>query len=222
MILGKGLIAQSLCSIDEDNAVFFASGVSNSLETNPSEFQREIDLLKTTLSLYPNKKLVYFSTLSISDQSKQQSPYVIHKKEIERYIEENCAQYLILRIGNIIGKGGNPNTLFNFLRHKINTQEPFLVHKNARRLLIDIEDIQAFISENQNYQQQYIVNLAYPYPYSMEEIIGVMEEMTHKKALYDIVEEGDCYSVDFCENIKNYFASISPMDYLIKMTKKYI
>uniref|UniRef100_A0AAU6WQG9 Uncharacterized protein n=1 Tax=Chryseobacterium endophyticum TaxID=1854762 RepID=A0AAU6WQG9_9FLAO len=49
MIIGSGLIAQSLQFIDQENHLFFASGVSNSLETRSSEFEREFMLLKKVL-----------------------------------------------------------------------------------------------------------------------------------------------------------------------------
>ena len=43
MIVGKGDIASILN--DREGAIFFASGVSKSTETNESEFWREIELL---------------------------------------------------------------------------------------------------------------------------------------------------------------------------------
>ena len=49
MIIGNGLIAKSLQEIDSENVLFFASGVSNSLETRDSEFEREYFLLKETI-----------------------------------------------------------------------------------------------------------------------------------------------------------------------------
>jgi nucleoside-diphosphate-sugar epimerase len=63
--------------------------------------------------------LIYFSTLSINDRSKADSLYVQHKKKIEEYIQNHSKQFSILRIGNIVGSGGNPNTLFNYLKHQI-------------------------------------------------------------------------------------------------------
>ena len=41
MIVGNGLIASLFYDVDREDVIFFASGVSNSLETELSEFQRE-------------------------------------------------------------------------------------------------------------------------------------------------------------------------------------
>ena len=48
MIIGRGLIASLFKENDYKNTIFFASGVSNSLEDNPQEFLREENLIKKT------------------------------------------------------------------------------------------------------------------------------------------------------------------------------
>ena len=55
MIIGNGLIANLFREHDRENVVFFASGVSNSLETEKSAFLREEDLLRKTLEENPEK-----------------------------------------------------------------------------------------------------------------------------------------------------------------------
>ncbi|MFP3832290.1 hypothetical protein [Chryseobacterium sp. SIMBA_028] len=222
MIIGNGIIANAIKSHDRENIVFFASGVSNSLETRTSEFEREFSLLKTVCNENRDKKLIYFSTLSIHDQSKQNSPYVIHKKEIEQYIESNVDHYLILRIGNIVGKGGNPNTLFNFLTTQITNDTQFTLHIKARRLLLDIEDISKFIDSHCLEAGNKIINISYPYYYDLKEIISAIEKKASKKGFYSEVDEGDFYKVDFDQDIITFFSQISPADYLENLTQKYI
>lgn len=222
MIIGNGLIAKALHTIDEENTLFFASGVSNSLETQEKEFIREISLLKKSIEENPTKKLVYFSTLSIADQSKQKSPYILHKKFIEKYIHEKCTHYLILRIGNIVGNGGNPNTLFNFLENKIETGHHFNSHSQARRLLIDIDDIVDFIRIHLRSEDQQIVNLAFPHYYSMPEIIPVLEDTIGKKANYTVINEGDFYEIDFSKQVTDFFFNHTSENYLQRLTDKYL
>jgi hypothetical protein len=53
MIIGNGIIANAVRSYDREDIIFFASGVSNSLETRVSEFEREFSLLKT---VYENNR----------------------------------------------------------------------------------------------------------------------------------------------------------------------
>ncbi|SDQ35462.1 hypothetical protein SAMN05421664_1287 [Chryseobacterium soldanellicola] len=222
MIIGTGLIANSLKNIDSDENLFFASGVSNSLETRKSEFEREFTLLKKSIGSNPETKLVYFSTLSINDQSKQNSQYVLHKLEIEDYIKNNVKNYLILRIGNIVGNGGNPNTLFNYLKNQIANDSKFLIHTKARRLFIDIDDIAKFLQINCKNLDNCITNLAYPYYYNLNEIITVIQKKIDKKAIYEEINEGDFYKVDFEEDLNRFFSKINSDEYLNILAEKYI
>lgn len=222
MIIGNGLIANSLKNIDSEDIIFFASGVSNSLETRKSEFEREFTLLKNTLESNRGNKLIYFSTLSINDQSKQNSHYVLHKKEIENYIQKYSENYLILRVGNIVGKGGNPNTLFNYLKAQISNNNKFVLHTKARRLLIDIDDIALFLDMNCAQLKNKTINFAYPYHYDLTEIVNAIQIKMDKKASYDEVNEGDFYKVNFDENINSFFSKKTSEDYIMSLTEKYI
>ncbi len=221
MIIGSGLIATALKKINTESILFFASGVSNSLETRNSEFEREFNLLKNTLE-NNKRKLIYFSTLSIHDQSKQDSLYVLHKIKIEEYIRNNTDDHLILRIGNIVGKGGNPNTLFNFLKNQINNNNKFVLHSNARRLLLDIDDISRFLISHCTDLKNETINFAYPYYYDLKQIVDAIQKKTGKTAQYDEIDEGDFYKVNFDENISNFFSGVSADDYLETLTEKYI
>ncbi|ASE63574.1 hypothetical protein CEQ15_19850 [Chryseobacterium indologenes] len=222
MIIGNGLIANALQSIDSKDYLFFASGVSNSLETRSSEFERESALLKNTMKNSGDKKLIYFSTLSVKDQSKQDSHYVLHKLAMEDYIQNHSKNYLILRIGNIVGRGGNPNTLFNYLKNQIKNNNEFTVHSKARRLLIDMDDITKFLEINCVLLNNGIVNCAFPYYYDLKEIITAIENKTKQKGKYSEINEGDFYKVDFTENITSFFSGVSPEDYLNTLTQKYM
>lgn len=108
MIIGHGDIASVLK--DRDDFIYFASGVSNSLETRQAEFTREKDLL-FSLADDQTKRLVYFSSLSILYK---ESPYTRHKKKMETYVKM-FPKHCIVRIGNI-DWGTNPHTLINHFR----------------------------------------------------------------------------------------------------------
>jgi nucleoside-diphosphate-sugar epimerase len=222
MIIGNGLIANSLKNIDSKDHLYFASGVSNSLETRSSEFEREFSLLKNSIIPHEEKKLFYFSTLSVNDLSKQQSPYVLHKLEIENFIKENCKNYIILRVGNIVGKGGNPNTLFNFLKTQIIQGSNFMLHQKARRLLLDIDDITKFLESNSANVNNQTINFAYPYYYDLKEIVGAIQYKLQKEANYQESDEGDFYKVDFDESVNDFFRGIDAENYLKNLAEKYI
>ena len=110
MIIGRGDIATSI--YDRDEFTFFASGVSNSLETKDSEFDRERELLMNT---HTNNTLVYFSTLSIYTKK---SDYTRHKLAMEALIKKRFPNYIILRLGNITW-GNNEHTFINYFKRKL-------------------------------------------------------------------------------------------------------
>lgn len=106
-IIGHGDIAQAI--IDRPDVTFFASGVSNSAETDTDVYQREINLL---LDQRKHTHLVYFSSLCIYYGA---TPYADHKRYMEWLVKQHFPYCTIVRLGNI-SWGDNPHTLINYLR----------------------------------------------------------------------------------------------------------
>ena len=134
MIIGKGDIASILN--DREGAIFFASGVSKSTETNESEFWREIELLDKQDK---SKCLFYFSSIAIDDITKIGNQYLEHKRRMELLVKSNFENYNIIRIGNITW-GSNPNTFINYINNKIKNGEPVEI-KDEFKYLIDKEQL---------------------------------------------------------------------------------
>lgn len=222
MIIGNGILANSLRQIDEQDVLFFASGVSNSMEIRSSEFEREKKLLEETIKDYPEKKLVYFSTCSVYDSSKTHSKYVLHKLDIEEIIQENCEKYAIFRIGNAVGKGGNEHTLINFLSNSIKNSKEIQIHSKAKRVFIGVDDVALFIEDNLQDINNEIFNLVYPYQFSLNQVVAVLEDHLKHKAICKSVDEGSFYDIKFEESTKNFFADISPEEYLKKLYSTYL
>lgn len=119
MIVGNGLLASAFSPewVSTHNAVLFASGVSNSHESQPEAFQREADLLSSHLERCSGA-FIYFSTCSISDPDRAASFYAKHKLAMERRVAQH-PEHLILRLPQVVGRTSNPNTLTNFLVDKL-------------------------------------------------------------------------------------------------------
>lgn len=224
MIVGNGLIASLFTECDQENIIFFASGVSNSLETKKEEFLREENLIKKTIIENPNKVFIYFSTCSIYDSSKAESQYVLHKLKMEQIIIQLCPQYLILRLSNAVGNGGNPNLLMNYLVRSVKNNEIINVHTKATRNLIDVEDIKNIT--NQLIDKQYfnkIINIAYPENYTIIEILEIMEKFYQTKLYLNLVKSGSGYGID-THDVESYFiqhALTNKETYLHKILEKY-
>lgn len=224
MIVGNGLIANAFKEFDREDVVFFASGVSNSLENDKTQFQREEDLIRKTISEKPDKLFVYFSTCSIYDSSKNTSLYVSHKLNMEHIVASECSKYLIARVSNAVGKGGNQNTLINYLIHSIKNQIEIKVYTDATRNQIDVYDVaQIVLRLIDDNQLNRIVNVAYVSNYSILEIIELVEEFLGKKGNLILEKKGQGYSIDIPDAME-YFKHNELLDrekYLKVILDKY-
>lgn len=224
MIIGRGLIASLFLDDDRDDIIFFASGVSNSLETRVEEFLREENLIKKTIAENPEKTFVYFSTCSIYDSSKTGSDYVLHKLKMEQLIKNNHNQFLILRVSNAVGKGGNPNLLMNYLVRSIKNNETINVHTKATRNLIDAADVKQITFDLiEKYDFNKIVNLAYMQNYSIIEILEIIEDFYNIKLDLNLIKNGSGYDINI-PDIEDYFRInnlTNKESYLYKILEKY-
>lgn len=224
MIVGSGLIASLFREDDRPDVVFFASGVSNSLEKNNSEFEREENLIRNTIVENPEKIFIYFSTCSVYDSSKTGSDYVLHKLKMEQIVKNTVPKFLILRVSNAVGKGGNPNLLMNYLVRSVLNNETINVHTKATRNLIDAEDVKNLtFSLLENGHLNRIVNIAYPQNYSVIEILEIMERFFSLNLNLNLIKEGSGYEISI-PDAEEHFRKNQLMNkeaYLCRILEKY-
>lgn len=199
MVIGHGMIANRFMTYKNDkDIIIFASGVSNSKETRQENYVREFELLKETIHNNKNKTIVYFSTCSIDDADLTMSPYVIHKKNLEKFIRENSQSYYIFRVSNLAGVSNNPYTLLNYFILNILREHPLTVWKNAYRNIIGIDDMFAiahyFLQEKKEINT--IINIANPQNYTVPYILKCIETHLNKKGIYNEIERGDDYKIN--------------------------
>lgn len=210
---------------DNDAFVIFASGVSNSKNTDSEAYLREKELLQSVIKKNAEKTFVYFSTCSIYDPDEQMSEYVLHKKDQEAFIQKNCKQFYIFRASNLVGRSGNPNTILNFFIHHIQNKINFDLWRNATRNLLDIDDMYKLVDHilrNRLYPNS-VLNIANPVTHSVKDIISAIEMLWNIKANYIPIEKGSYFSIDI--------AAITPIireldirfenDYLTNLLRKY-
>ncbi|ROI12404.1 NAD-dependent epimerase/dehydratase family protein [Epilithonimonas hominis] len=224
MIIGRGLLASLFIESDREDVIFFASGVSNSLEDNPQEFLREENLIKKTMEENPDKLFIYFSTCSIYDSSKTGSDYVLHKLKMEQLIKNSCGKYLILRVSNAVGNGGNPNLLMNYLIRSIKNNETINVHTKATRNLIDAEDIKNITFQLiEKSELNKIVNVAYVQNYTIIEILEIIERFYNTNIYLNLIKSGSGYDINI-PDVEDYFR-INNLNnkesYLCRILEKY-
>ena len=176
MIIGSGLIAKSCKIIDNSDVLFFASGVSNSMSNNESEFEREINLLNENLNT--EKKIIYFSSI---DEYVINEKYLEHKKKIEKIIETKTDNFIIMKIPQLIGKYGNSNNFINYLINCIKNDLEFDVFLTERSLL-DVMDLITILNNLLEVNHTGIVNINYIELMKVEKFISIIEDLVNKKA----------------------------------------
>lgn len=189
MIVGSGLLASHFERLGyaTKDAVIFASGVSNSRETRTEAFDREANLLLANLENL-SSPLVYFSSFGVS--TGESSPYLRHKRRMERLVQSASAENLIFRLPQVVGKSDNPNTLANALIHKIGNGIEFDVWEYAERNFIDIVHVAAIGDEFVNQNKSGIVPIMSERSLSMVEIVRIFEEILDKQAKFRKIKTG--------------------------------
>lgn len=220
MVVGHGLMAQAFSKYAEDDSlIIFASGVSNSLETKESEFARERKLLFSCLNDFSKKRFIYFGTCSIYDHSLNNTPYIAHKKNLEKLIRSTHKNYLIIRLPNIAGKGGNENTLINYLVNAVKNNLPIKVWVNSSRNILSQEDVGFIVQKilDGNFVNQ-VINVANPNSYLVIDILNTIEDYLNKEAIKQNIIKGETYSIDI-NDTRKIILSLKK-DYSIRYLKR--
>ncbi|SDF93176.1 NAD dependent epimerase/dehydratase family protein [Duganella sp. OV458] len=198
MIIGNGLLARAYAPYLADNqdVLVFASGVSNSRETDPEEFARERRMLEKALA--QGKQLVYFSSCSIADPDQANAPYVLHKQAQEQLIAERASRYAIFRLPQVVGRIDNPHTLTNYLYQTISSGDVFHVWTKARRNLIDVDDVAAIGARllQRGDANNRVTNIACPYSVAILDLVRIFEAVMDRRAYFDLIESGGSYQID--------------------------
>jgi nucleoside-diphosphate-sugar epimerase len=104
------------------------------------EFFREWSLLdESHKKSFPGFHIIYFSTTALEDMKRMNSPYALHKLNMENYITRYFKKYTILRLPVMVGPHMNPHTFVSKFREWIKDETRFEVQSNVVRELLDVE-----------------------------------------------------------------------------------
>jgi nucleoside-diphosphate-sugar epimerase len=200
MIIGSGLIARAFFPYRRalSDICVYAAGISNSACNDSSEFLRDRERLQQAISVTrPLTLFIYFGTCSIADPSSQQSRYVAHKCELEELVRE-LDRYLVVRLPQVAGVTPNPHTILNYLYARISRSERFDLWRTATRNVIDVEDVTCIVLDLMLEERacRETINVASKVNSTMFEIVAAIEQVTGRRAIYDLVERGGAYSID--------------------------
>tara|TARA_B000000532_G_scaffold213054_1_gene183458 strand:+ start:241 stop:966 length:726 start_codon:yes stop_codon:yes gene_type:complete len=198
-IIGSGFISKNFEKYHEFfkklSIKLYAAGVSNSLCNDKSLFKKDKDkIIDFSKKIPKNQTLLYFSTCSVYDPSRNNNLYVKHKLNIENFIKDNFQKFLIVRLPEVVGKNSNEHTLVNFFYNKIKNKDKFDLWSNANRSIIDIEDVVKILIDfisNADTKKNRIINIANPKKSSAMHIVYILENLTGTKAKYNLITKGE-------------------------------
>jgi nucleoside-diphosphate-sugar epimerase len=225
VVIGTGMMARAFAHLSTRRSVVVcASGVSNSLETDPTQFERERRVLEGARKAHPDALLLYFGTCSVYDPDRIDTPYVQHKLRMEALLAESRGSYLVLRLPLVIGPSERAKTLPSFLHARIRSGEPFEVWSRAMRYPVDVDDVvriaARFVGEPAMINRRINVALR---AYRVMDFVRIMERIVGREARVDLIDKGGTYEVS-CPELQELQAELQldrSEQYLERVLRKY-
>ncbi len=154
-IVGNGFLARNLRPMSHQHPymVVLAAGVSSAGCTSDAEFAREAELLREVANRCKRtgQLLVFFSTASAGMYGAMDglctedrpvtpcTPYGAHKRSLEERLHSYGTDYMVLRLGHIVGPGQPPHQLIPALVRQIRNGN-VRIDRSAVRDLIGVAD----------------------------------------------------------------------------------
>jgi len=224
MIIGNGLLGKAFLEETEGyyNTLVFASGVSSSRETNPNDFNRERELLTYSLDTHSDLKFIYFSTI-LADSIN--NDYYNHKLEMENLIKESSSDYIIFRLPQVVGVGGNSANLLNHLVTSISRCGTIETDPNIQRSIIDVVDVVRLVNGCKDIVNCEVINISDIEKISVVEMIDMIgEHLGVKPKTIRVKNKFDNWSIDNSEVIDDLIGhlDIDRVGYIKSLVKKYV
>ena len=205
MIIGSGMLARAFSDFAEADKTLcvYAYGVSDSRCSDSLAFSRETEALTHALDRHPDAIFIYFGTCSVDDPEMKETPYVSHKLRMEALVQMSARSRLIIRLPQVVGVTRNQATLLSFLAHHIRSSSPFDLWLNARRNIIDVDDVVSIVKtmiKDRDILNE-TVNVANTVSYTMPAIVASMEKVLGLKALFRAVSRGAGYPIDISRTL---------------------
>ncbi len=227
MITGNGMVAMAFreAGYDASDVSIFASGVSDSQCTSGESFERERTLLGRTLAeSATGGSFVYFGTCSVGDPAQQQSPYVLHKLEMERKVLAHPNGF-VFRLPQVAGANAPLNTLVSVICKAIVSKRPITAWRSASRNIIDIVDVVRIVDYllRQDGALPRIVNVANSNSYGVAQLIASAERALGTTAAVTWIEKGAHYEIDvsYIAPIVAALGIVFDEDYLFQVIRRY-
>ncbi|WP_341915040.1 glycosyltransferase [Polaromonas sp. YR568] len=198
-VIGTGVIANRFSDYTSQSPhTVFAGSVNDSSIQNEKIISAEETALAKALSAAGNVTFVYFSSCSVNDPAVAYTPYVLHKTRMEKLVGNTAKKFLIIRLPQVLGLCDTETSLAKFLVHSVCNRMDFELWENAKKNLIDIDDVHSIVGEILKEKQNLnkIFNVANPCEVTVLQLVRHVEEFFDVKARYRLVDKGTGYEID--------------------------
>ena len=210
-IEGNGLIASGIQGLDVQTPVLIhAAGVSNSKCHEQEAFDK--DRKRLLRSLQKDTPLVYISSYFCGVKGIQ-SPYYQHKRALEQLVLTRSPHHLVIRLPQVVGRGGNPNNLINFFRTKISKGETILCYRDALRNLVAIEDIRTAILFCIRQKITGVCSFVAPFSYSPKEIVEMLAHLMRAEVSIELADAPEVETILSFQRSSNLAKLVSQSDH---------
>ena len=87
-------------------------------------------------------------------------------------------------MSNVVGAGGNENTILNYVENRVQNEEKLNLWTNATRNILDVEDVVGIVKLLiQGEEKNKLLNVANLSSYKITEIVSQIEEYLKKRLL---------------------------------------
>jgi nucleoside-diphosphate-sugar epimerase len=203
-IIGSGFLARHLAPLagSHKGVTVIAAGVSAAGDTPQRAFDREAALLFDVIhECEPGERLVFFSTASTGmysvpgdEPGTEDGPvfpataYGRHKFALEAVLAASGVDYLILRLGHVVGPHQPPHQLLPALARQVQAGD-VRIYRNASRDLIDIRDVVTIVDALlAGAPERLVVNVASGVPVPVERIVDRVETLLGTPARHTYVD----------------------------------
>lgn len=223
MIIGNGLIASAFkeSNVDFSDYMIFASGVSNSMEFDENEYNREKKLIIETLNSNKKLKFIYFSSILVGYIDNK---YYNNKIKNEELIKNNSNNYIIFRVPQIVGELGNSRNIINHFKNCINNKEEITIYENTQRSLIDVEDLVDIVNYCKDKTEREILNFSYIEKIEVLDLCHLIANILNQKPIIKCIKNklSNNWDIENSKLIEKALMNIKLLNYNLNVLQKYL
>jgi nucleoside-diphosphate-sugar epimerase len=190
IIVGNGMIGKSLTEVDFGRpTLVLVAGVSDSQETRPEAFEREVSLVDHAIASHPDMHVLYCSTCSVD--SGLQTPYTTHKLAMETLVLSKAVTSHVFRLPQVVGRVHN-RTLVSYFVESVLQDRLLTIQTRATRNLLDVRDFArvASLVVRSNIGEGIPLNIAASTQVPVQEIVVEIAKVLDRTPRIESVDAG--------------------------------